>query len=449
LYVKEAISKFAGQMHWCVAFDPGLHGGKDYCVSAIYALDLNMGAYGVPQVLQCPPKSSICHPDVIGHIQTGGKIERRSALTEIIALDHSLWQACRATLADAKPWHNCVLRPLHAHEVRISIPDTKLHAVVNTQTQHCTPELDCRACGTSTFALIADQGSIGTAGLHFLVNFLGYFLVLLPDPNHRIWNDIKTACQRATRFWWKTLVSLTLVFNLNYGPFGKGHWFDKKKAFFEDWKDKASVNDALFQKYAPRIAEDNDLPAPETPEQFHHLLELVKCMKSFVQKGPLVKMMRWFSWWVSAEFYKKELHAVKMILEAFMLDHGDVGEDDVSLRDPVAPNANEKHTKESAQAELNALKKQHGSWYTAFHCITEENRWNMRALLRAVSPLWTTHTWRVENVKTPELVLKYAEFMAAGGWQRELVKLVNETLHDRVCLQSLGIFIDFLLSKSI
>ena len=41
-------------------------------------------------------------------------------------------------------------------------------------------------------------------------------------------------------------------------------------------------------------------------------------MKNFAQKGPLVKMMRWFSWFESAKWYRPELHTLKMFLEWFL-----------------------------------------------------------------------------------------------------------------------------------
>jgi len=138
-----------------------------------------------------------------------------------------------------------------------------------------------------------DQGSIGGAALQYLIHKERYCMLQLPDPNHRVWNDVKAACSsamlplwraarlqqpeeqrwawhargsaRAGRVLWasrktrrearlatcsvlhqcgdvraasepsgvcmsscvrvrRTIVQLTLVFNLPYGPFGKGSW---------------------------------------------------------------------------------------------------------------------------------------------------------------------------------------------------------------------------------
>ena len=41
--------------------------------------------------------------------------------------------------------------------------------------------------------------------------------VMFPDPNHRVWNDIKLASQRANKFWWRCIAQCALIFNSNYG----------------------------------------------------------------------------------------------------------------------------------------------------------------------------------------------------------------------------------------
>ena len=59
--------------------------------------------------------------------------------------------------------------------------------------------------------------------------------IALFDPYHRAWNNLKTALKRAKCNAWKTVLELTLVANLNYGPFGSSAWHFKKKAKLEDY----------------------------------------------------------------------------------------------------------------------------------------------------------------------------------------------------------------------
>ena len=138
----------------------------------------------------------------------------------------------------------------------------------------------------------ADQGSIGAAGINFLVYELGYLMLLMPDPNHRTWNDLKGALKRSRAFFYRTVVLTTLVFNLSYSPFLKGNFFDKKKEFYDSWKSTVTVDDPLFKRHAEGIAEDHGLHFPQTEEEWAQLLDRTKNMKNCLHKGPLVKMMR-------------------------------------------------------------------------------------------------------------------------------------------------------------
>ncbi len=277
----------------------------------------------------------------------------------------------------------------------------------------------------------ADQGSINTAGIYFLQNHLGYYMLLLPDPNHRMWNDIKGAAQKCTAYLWRTMVLFTLVFNLNYSPFGKGAWFDSKKDWFTNWAATATIEDPWFRKYAHAIAEDHKQPPPQTEDEYSTLLELAKAAKSMEFKGPLVKLMRWFSWFESWEWYRDEIHTVKMVLEAFM--HSNTGSC------IATETLSEKAQAGDAQQELRDLKEQFGGWSAAFQCITPDNVWKATLLYFCVQPLYTSNTQRVQTVKGPEAALAYEVSLACGGWQEELNMLVAQTLRNPEAGQELGL----------
>eukprot|EP00975_Prorocentrum_lima_P036405 7658731-Prorocentrum_lima.AAC.1 len=42
---------------------------------------------------------------------------------------------------------------------------------------------------------VADQCSVNRSGAHFLQQHLGKYLLLLPDPHHRVWNDLTVAAR--------------------------------------------------------------------------------------------------------------------------------------------------------------------------------------------------------------------------------------------------------------
>ena len=119
-----------------------------------------------------------------------------------------------------------------------------------------------------------DQGSVGSAALSFCINHLGYHMLALPDPNHRVWNAVKMATQKSKAFFWKTIAQLTLVFNLNYGPFGSSRWFSEKKRFFSsEWAAEVTEHDARFRLYAPAIAQDLGWPEPTTEADQRSILQ--------------------------------------------------------------------------------------------------------------------------------------------------------------------------------
>ena len=171
------------------------------------------------------------------------------------------------------------------------LPGTTRFAVHDTDTETLTEEQPPDKKEWPSVVHCIDQGSVGSSVMHYLMHSAGYFMVVLPDPKHRVWNDIKMAAQHSRQFYWRTIVQMTLVFNLNYGPFGKGSWYEEKKTFFEQWCAQASTDDPWFLKYQARIAQDVGATCT-CAEDDTALLRRVLSMQNFTNKGPLVKMMR-------------------------------------------------------------------------------------------------------------------------------------------------------------
>ena len=51
-----------------------------------------------------------------------------------------------------------------------------------------------------------------------------------------------------------------MIFNLNYGPFGKGGWFNDKRDWVLSFINESSPDSAEFRKYAPKIAKAHSGP---------------------------------------------------------------------------------------------------------------------------------------------------------------------------------------------
>ena len=366
-----------------------------------YAPEKGLAAYAPLQICHQPAEHTLDIDSFVDYLTRGKRLERKAAFTELLALDHSLVRGFGCSLASTAPWTESCLRPLSPGEQRVKRADGFVTIVLPDGTER--PEIPP---GNELWPGVVhwvDQGSVGASALNFCINALGYHMVMFPDPNHRVWNDIKAAAQKSKEYFWKTIVQLTLVFNLNYGPFGKSRWFHDKKAFFEAWAAQATVHDPHFQRYAAHIAEDIGASPPATEAEHQQLLDSVLGMKSFVTKGPLVKMMRWFSWFESAAFYRRELHSIRMILEAFVEAHGTADAEETgpaegaaSAEAPTGPD-----TKAIAMDELRQLKAKQGCWRTAIQCINAANVWRMKCLQAAIAPIWCAQTARVTSVRTP------------------------------------------------
>ena len=208
----------------------------------------------------------------------------------------------------------------------------------------------------------------------------------------------------------------------------------------------------FFCKYADEIAADLQRPAPDTAEDRAEILLACTEMEHLQNKGPLAKLMRWFSWFECARLYRPQLFAIKMILH-YMLSGGQPMSDDAELAPAAesaelapaaesAPSAQESDAQaaqpvRSAQDEAEAirdLKKSKGSLRVAYDCITAQNRWNTDLLLLLGQPLWSRHAKDVARNCTSEQVMDHHVAMARGSWQDELLQIVQSVL----CSEALG-----------
>jgi len=450
LLLEKADLLYSGQQHFSFAWDPGLHSTQSTMALVGYCPDIDVAGYGPVANIRNVPLAHYDSEEVLTYVETGARLERKVALAEMCTVEHVLntgFGGC--SLTDTKPWEGDCIRPLRAGEVRRQIPGEQGYIIESAAGSLIeeTPEEHVADQGTQVH--VTDQGSTGAAALFYLIYCLGYVMQVFPDPNHRVWNDVKGAAQHCKSFLWRTIVQFVHVFNLNYGPFGKGNHFDEKKQFWEDWKANADIDDPFFRKYAKWIAQDMRLPEPSSVAEFEQLLAQVKKIKCCDDKGPLVKLMRWFSWWASARWYDGELVVLKMILEAYLVTVMDkdpedimrIGKQDADAIPEVQPDEPAVQTAKAAKAELNQLKKEAGNWKCAFHCITPQNIAQMHILLVGVRPVWNANTARVRGVKNAQQSLQYEIDMAKGAWQDEIVAILA-VLDDAEQLEAAGASVD-------
>ena len=158
------------------------------------------------------------------------------------------------------------------------------------------------------------------------------------DPFHRTVNDIKGACRSACGGLYRRVMLFTaFIFGINYGPFGKGAHFHEKRSMLEYFFAMLDYRSPEFRRFAVKYAKDNGM-RHDSDADFEDIFDSLADMPSVNFKGPLTKLMRWFSWWENYKFHRKELHALKGIIGYYFQCETD-GEDDARLVVPVGQDA--------------------------------------------------------------------------------------------------------------
>jgi len=85
----QLLQQFRGEVAWSLAWDPGLHGGRDLLVGVAYACTQGAATYLPLQVLRrvdlhAAPSDSLLH-----HISTGKRLDRRHSFAQLVALNHA------------------------------------------------------------------------------------------------------------------------------------------------------------------------------------------------------------------------------------------------------------------------------------------------------------------------------------------------------------------------
>ena len=266
---------------------------------------------------------------------------------------------------------------------------------------------------------IADQGPLNLPGLDYLQ--FKHRMVLLPrwDIYHRSWNDMKAALKSAKLF--KTLLQFSLLYNLNYGPGNTKAWFSRKEALAKEYRLSGSSHQDPFLAYIPHICEERGVPEPSNARQREELFSEILELRSVTTHGPLVKLMRWFSYWECFKFYEGECWFNKLILSAGSSPHKGLDED-ILPPDLVDGNLTDRE-------ELRRLKLSLGSFALAPRLVTSESMWKNLLLITLGTPVWSAHSARAKEVKTAHEVQQATATSSAGAWSQEIVQLLDDGYH--------------------
>ena len=426
---KRALERgFAGCRQVSVSWDPSTYGGKDILMSVVYNPHTGKAGYLMSQQMISTMYSEL-EPELVP-LARERKLTRIEGYKEIKGLSSALG-SINLSLADFCKPASLFCRPLRPGEYRIP-GDGGQFLIYDDNSNTTVPEIpqDMDIGDLPVLVSISDQGPniVGAcACLQYHPEHSLLFLALF-DPFHRAWNDLKLSLKRTSCGAWRHVLELTLVCNLNYGPYGSSAWFFKKKSRLVDFLATESAFSGIFQKFQHDICKERRMREPASYEESQNLFDSLEMMDSFNKKGPLIKLMRWFSWFETMEFYRGDLMATKMVLEHSqgVMEAG--SDKEIPEEGPVQSNKDPKK-------ELADLKKRKGSWKLAPDLINDKALAVKDVIMTVCKSLWWIFMSKAKEILTPDHVLELNISCAYQGfWKHELIETLNTSLNDQKSL---------------
>ena len=232
--------------------------------------------------------------------------------------------------------------------------------------------------------------------------------------------DIKTSLKQSAGFPWKMVLSLSIFFNLAYGPYNTGEWHDRKKQMAREF---FTSNDPLqepFTSYIPLIAWEQGIEEPVFEDSIQALWDRIVDSPHWSCKGPLVKLMRWLSFFQCAQYYKGDLLSARMVLQK-QVDIDNMVSDDEGPAD--LPLQQTKGAKEqSMKQELNAMKAKQGTWNLAPRLLTPKHIQQKDIVCIVTQATCDHHSEDARELLTPQQVQTHTVgCVTNNGWAVELV----------------------------
>lgn len=429
LYLQNIKSLFSNVRHLTIHWDP-----SSYDVSTLVAI-----AYACVQDIACyPPIQNLnpllkkdLHEDLQKLAAGKNRLTRFDGYTELRALSHCMRALGTPldffTLDPSLHW-----RSLKKHEIRL-LRDGKVF-IKNKTTGEIMPVFPpgWSIQQQPLLCSITDQGGINRASLDYVVYKLGLPILVLYDPYHRAWNDLKDSMKSTKTNLFKTMLAFSLLWNVNYGPQGSKEWFGKKQQKLQDLMSNFTPHSEPFLSFIPYICAERNIEEAIDNESREQLWESLTSLNTTSALGPLVKIMRWFSWWECEKHYQGENFATKLIM---MDDPNPLSGVDFIRNETLEEIAHA--GKVSEKAELQKLKIKHGTWSLAPLMVTPTSVWQKDLLATVGAVCWTHHSHRAKYVLSPDQVRQFTLNKVSGGWKDELLDLLHTSFHKPETFQHL------------
>ena len=414
-----------------IAWDPSDYGGRNTLVSTLYSPALDCAAYMPNQVIRKVLISDL-QPTFVEEAKAS-KLGTLEGYSELRALSYALMQATGSTLMDFRIPESLVARPLKQGETRICC--NGIWYIVGPG-DLIRPEVPAHMNLAELPALVScsDQGPSNTASLNFL-QFAGEGLMVQVqyDCFHRSWNDIKLSAKRARSYPWSTILKLVVLFNINYSPFGSGAFFYKKQSVLQNFMETRTFKDPSFQAAIFNICRERGIPEPVSQQEEEELFNSLPHMTNMIKKGPLIKLLRWMSFFEVALEWKGDIWATKLVLQSDSgdpdqnLDGNEVEEQLKKLE--TTAESEQRDGKRDAKKDLDALKRATGVWKLAPKVVTQYNIDTLDMLLLVCKATWKCHAERARSIVHPAQVLENnLASCSTTFWAFELEEMVASAL---------------------
>ena len=157
-----------------------------------------------------------------------------------------------------------------------------------------------------------DRGSTGGALCHYKIS-KQYLWVVAWGFFHDVWNAVKTAAKKVKgNKWWNRIIQFSSVVNLNHGPFRSGAWGKSKQVYHKRYVDSNTTASARFREAATKTAAM--CGKPTTNMDWDYWWQVLACLPSCVQAGPVCKFARWHSIEQCWNWYREELWFLREVL---------------------------------------------------------------------------------------------------------------------------------------
>jgi hypothetical protein len=467
-----------------LVFDASRFGGRDTEVFIIYAPMSDVAAYLPPQVLrelgwrQGAAGSTMSDADIDQFGKTGFKNRPRMKTVDMLrTLNHILSVGLKRDLEAFRPpceislmqagtiryWNRSQGRWYRAneHEIRaaasrsndaeaVGVPElADNYLQIASAIGHEELRIAFEMAAIKVLLLDVDQAQTQWSACHFLADKegLGIFVMFRGDLFHRSWNDFKRAVRRAKGTLMHTILQLSQVYTVNYGPFMNGGNMSSRREQQSEWAQLFPEAGPEFESLAQEMAIDGRIPKPSSHADLQKLYEtLVLDDKNYRNKGEYTKQAAWYS--IMAGMHKNDsiFHASRFhsaALAKYML--GDApGKDKFSrvVRDVANLQASVISAADDSVADhkkqMRDVARRAGNMLLLSPALMHNvNLFNSRVLLLAASPSWTEQTmwslWKTapngDRRNTIQLASGAGEDMLRQMWRgvtsdpRELARL--------------------------